>query len=277
MGPNALRYAGLDNQLRQLGYILKDYGNVRVPVRDTLSTERGLTFLPSVANVCEEIYRIGRDAITAGELPIFLGGDHSIAMGSIGSVTHAEPVGVLWIDAHGDFNTPATSLSGNLHGMSLATLLGFGVPKLVDLGRPSPKLIADQVVLIGTRDLDVQERRLLGENKITVFTIREIDEQGIATVTNKALNRLSHLSRLHVSLDMDILDPTEAPGVGTPVPGGLTYREAHLLMEIIADCAHVDSMDVVEINPILDERNHTSELAVRLIAALLGQTRGEIA
>jgi len=274
MGPNALRYAGLDNRLQRLGYILEDYGNISVPTRDMLTAEHELAFLPSVANVCKEIYQIGREVIAARQLPIFLGGDHSIAMGNIGGVTHVEPVGVLWIDAHGDFNTPATSPSGNLHGMPLAVLLGHGAPELVNLGRPGPKLIAYQIVLIGTRDLDEQERQLLMENKITVYTMREIDERGIATVANEALDRLSHLSRLHISLDMDGIDPTEAPGVGTPILGGLTYREAHLLMEIIADRACIGSVDIVEINPILDQRNHTSELAVALVTALLGETRG---
>nr|VFJ57618.1 MAG: arginase [Candidatus Kentron sp. FM]VFJ73965.1 MAG: arginase [Candidatus Kentron sp. FM]VFK21627.1 MAG: arginase [Candidatus Kentron sp. FM] len=305
MGPNALRYAELDSRLRRLGYPLEDHGNIKVPNREMLTTPHAtntpsgkssqladpredshraalageastggkLDFLPSVAGVCREIYRIGRSVIAAGQLPIFLGGDHSIAVGSIGGVTHCEPVGVLWIDAHGDFNTPATSPSGNLHGMPLATLLGHGAPEWVDVGRAGPKLAADRVVLIGIRDLDGQERQLLVKSGVTFYTMRDIDELGIATVANKALERLSHLSHLHVSLDMDVLDPAEAPGVGTPVYGGLTYREAHLLMEVIADRAHVCSIDVVEINPILDHRNHTSELAVNLVASLLGQAR----
>nr|VFK59993.1 MAG: arginase [Candidatus Kentron sp. UNK]VFK72329.1 MAG: arginase [Candidatus Kentron sp. UNK] len=273
MGPNALRYAGLDDRLRQLGYTVKDYGNITTPLRDTLQTERKLAFLPSVTSVCEEIYQLGCKVIATGQLPVFLGGDHSIAIGSIGGVTPTEPSGVLWIDAHGDFNTPATSPSGNLHGMSLAALLGHGASELVNLGRPGPKLTADQVVLIGARDLNEQERQLLIENKITIYTMREIDARGIATVTSEALDRLNHLPRLHISLDMDALDPMEASGVGIPVPGGLTYREAHLLMEIIADCAYVGSVDIVEINPILDQRNHTSELAVELITSLLRKKR----
>ena len=272
MGPSALRYAGLDDRLRSLGCTINDRGNVDTPVRDTLPPEGGLTYLPAVAETCNAIYQAGRQAIEAGALPLFIGGDHSIAAGTIGGVTHNQPTGVLWIDAHGDFNTPDTSPSGNLHGMPLAALLGFGAPELVNVGRPGPKLAAEQVVLIGIRDLDVQERELLKESGICVYTMREIDERGMATVAGEALNRLSEFPQLHVSLDMDSLDPNEAPGVGTPVPGGLTYREAHLLMEIIADCACVDSVDVVEINPILDHRNHTAKIATELIASLLGQS-----
>jgi arginase len=193
-------------------------------------------------------------------------------MGTIGGVTHQEPGGVLWIDAHGDFNTPQTSPSGNLHGMPLAVLLGLGAPELVHLGRPGPKLEPSQVILIGVRDLDPGERVLIKKQGVGVYTMRDIDEKGMAQVAGEALERLSHLPRLHISLDMDSLDPTTAPGVGTPVPGGLTYREAQLLMEIIADQAKVGSIDVVEINPILDRHNETGRVALELIASLLGQS-----
>ncbi len=272
MGPGALRYAGLSDRLRRIGCTIEDQGNIETPVRDTLPPEGGLTFLPAVAQVCERVYQMGQAAVAEDCLPIFIGGDHSIAVGTIGGVTDQEPVGVLWVDAHGDFNTPDTSPSGNLHGMPLAALMGIGAPALVNLGRPGPKLDPSQVVLIGIRDLDPQEREAIKENGVGVYTMREIDERGLATVANEALDRLSRFSRVHVSLDMDSLDPDEAPGVGTPVPGGLTYREAHLLMEIIADCACVGSMDVVEINPILDNRNHTAKIATELIASLLGQS-----
>lgn len=272
MGPSALRYAGLNQRLRRLGWTIEDGGNIETPVRDTLPPEGGITYLPSVASVCRLIYDIGRQAVTAGSLPIFIGGDHSIAVGTIGGVTHSEPCGVLWIDAHGDFNTPETSPSGNLHGMPLAALMGLGAPELVNLGRPGPKLNASQVILIGIRDLDPQERDLIKQSGVVVYTMREIDERGIATVAREALERLEQFSQIHVSLDMDSLDPAAAPGVGTPVPGGLTYREAHLLMEIIADCACVGSVDVVEINPILDNRNQTAKIAMELLASLLGQS-----
>ncbi|MDX1524118.1 MAG: arginase [Anaerolineae bacterium] len=272
MGPGALRYAGLAQRLRRLGYTIEDHGNIDTPVRDTLPPEGGLAFLPAVEQACQTIYQAGQKAVAAGCLPLFIGGDHSIAVGTIGGVSHDERIGVLWIDAHGDFNTPESSPSGNLHGMPLAALTGLGTPALVDLGRTGPKLKAADVILIGVRDLDQQERHLVKQSGIGVYTMREIDERGMATVANEALERLSHLSRLHISLDMDSLDPSEAPGVGTPVSGGLTYREAHLLMEIIADCACVGSIDVVEINPILDHRNHTAKIAVELIASLLGQS-----
>jgi arginase len=272
MGPSALRYAGLDDHLRRLGYQVEDYGNIAIPIRDLLPTQGGLEFLPAVVQACEEMYQAGQIAIAAGRFALFLGGDHSIAVGTIGGVTHAEPAGLIWVDAHGDFNTPQSSPSGNLHGMPLAALLGLGVPALVNLGRPGPKLTAADVVLIGVRSLDPEEKTLLKESRVKVYTMREIDERGIAAIAHEALARLNHLPRLHISLDMDSLDPHEAPGVGTPVPGGLSYREAHLLMEIIADCACVGSMDVVEINPILDERNRTAKMALELIASLLGQS-----
>lgn len=272
MGPSAIRYAGLRNRLSRLGCNIEDKGNIETPVRDTLPLEGGLAFLPAVVDACETIYQAGRVAIAENYLPVFIGGDHSIAVGTVGGVSHDEPTGVLWIDAHGDYNTPDTSPSGNLHGMPLATLMGLGAPEWVNVGRPGPKLDPSQVILIGIRDLDQQERKALKESGVGIYTMREIDERGLATVAGEALERLSHLSRIHVSLDMDSLDPSEAPGVGTPVPGGLTYREAHLLMEIIADCACVGSIDVVEINPILDSQNHTAKIAVELIASLLGQS-----
>jgi len=272
MGPSALRYAGLNKRLSRLEYKVEDQGNIETKERDTLPPEGGLAYIPAIVEVCQTIYRRGKIAIAEDSLPIFIGGDHSIAVGTIGGVTHNEPVGVLWIDAHGDFNTPETSPSGNLHGMPLAVLMGLGSPELVNLGHPGPKLEASQVILIGLRNVDSQEREAIKKSGIGVYTMREIDERGIAAVAHEALERLSQVSRIHVSLDMDSLDPSEAPGVGTPVPGGLTYREAHLLMEIIADCACVGSLDVVEINPILDHRNHTAKIAVELIASLLGES-----
>lgn len=272
MGPGALRYAGLDNRLRAIGCRVEDCGNIEVPVRDTLPPEGGLAYLPAVVEACQAMYRQGRQAVSDGCLPLFIGGDHSIAAGTIGGVTHDAPCGVLWIDAHGDFNTPDTSPSGNLHGMPLAVLLGHGPPELVNLGRPGPKLAPADVALIAVRDLDPAEKAALKQSGVGIYTMREIDERGMAAVAREALRRLGHRPRLHISLDMDALDPAEAPGVGTPVPGGLTYREAHLLMELIADTGRAASIDVVEINPILDNRNCTSEMAIKLIASLLGQS-----
>jgi arginase len=272
MGPSALRYAGLNDRLRRLGYLIEDHGNIETPVRDTLPPEGGLAFLPAVMQTCELIYQAGQAARAAGAIPIFVGGDHSIAIGAIGGVTHHQPAGVLWVDAHGDFNTPDTSPSGNIHGMPLAALLGYGPTELVNVGRAGPLLRPDQVILIGVRDLDPEERLLLKSSGVGIYTMHDIDKRGVAAVAEEALARLSGFAHLHVSLDMDSLDPDEAPGVGTPVSGGLTYREAHLLMEIIAGSAQVGSLDVVEINPILDHRNRTAFIATELVASLLGQT-----
>ncbi len=271
MGPSALRYAELAARLRKLGYEVEDIGNLEVRVRDTLSPEGGLTFLPSVVHTCNLAYEQGRRAVAEGCIPIFIGGDHSIAAGTVGGVTHDGPSGLLWIDAHGDFNTSESSLSGNIHGMPLAALLGYGAPELVNVGRPGPKLRSTEVVLFGVRDLDDHERALLKESGITIYTMRDIDERSIPVVLHEALDRLHHLSRLHVSLDLDCLDPWDAPGVGTPVPGGFTYREAHLIMELLYDSGKVGSIDVVEINPILDQKNHTANQAAELLASLLGK------
>jgi arginase len=272
MGPSALRYAGLDDRLRQLGCTVNDCGNVEIPVRDELPLEGGLEYLPAVVEACRAAYDAGIDAISSGAQPVFLGGDHSIALGTVAAAASRGSVGVLWIDAHGDFNTPETSPSGNLHGMPLAALTGQGTPEMVDLATPGPTIQESDVVLLGLRSVDPQEREFLRSSDVNIYTMREIDEQGIGHVAHEALERLGGCEILHVSLDMDVLDPREAPGVGTPVPGGLTYREAHLLMEIVASSTRVGSLDVVEINPILDERNRTAEIAVELISSLLGQS-----
>ena len=272
MGPSALRYAGLTERLRRLGYPTEDMGNLEIPERATLPPEGGMMFLPAVVAACESIYETARRAKAEGRLPIFLGGDHSISIGTIGGATHDEPVGVLWIDAHGDFNTPETSPSGNIHGMPLAALRGHGAPELVNIGRPGAKVSATDVMLFGIRDLDEHEKVMLRESGMGIYTMREIDDRGLATCAREALTRLSHCSRVHVSLDLDCMDPREAPGVGTPVTGGLTYREAHLLMELIAEGTEISSIDVVEVNPILDIKNRTAEIALELIASLLGKS-----
>jgi arginase len=272
LGPGALRYAGISARLAGLGYDVEDVGNVEVPVRDVLTSERQLHYLPSIWRICEEVYAAGRKAVEDGCIPIFMGGDHSLAIGSIGGVSHDHPAGVIWIDAHGDFNTPETSLTGNIHGMCVAALLGEGFPELVHVGRRGPKLQPSDIVMIGLRELDPQEKLRLRASGITIYTMRDIDEQGMAGVAREALGRLKHLSRLHVSLDLDGLDPMEVPGVGTTSPGGLTYREAQLLMEIIADTGQTSSFDIVEINPILDHSNKTAKIAVELAASLFGMT-----
>ena len=272
LGPTALRYAGLGPALSRLGYRVEDRGNIETVERDSLPEEPGLGFLRPVVDACERIYDASRRAVADGAVPLVLGGDHSIAVGTVGGVSHEQRTGVLWIDAHGDFNTPDTSPSGNLHGMPLAALCGHGAPELVDAGRPGPKLRPEDVVLFGVRDLDPGEQALIQEAGITTYTMRQIDERGLAPLALEALERLGHLDRLHVSLDMDSIDPREAPGVGTQAPGGLSYREGHLLMELIAEHGGLGSVDVVEVNPILDHQNQTAKLALGLLSSLFGRS-----
>lgn len=276
MGPSAVRYAGLHERLRRLGYEVHDGGNISVPVVEEISeheraTQPNARHLDAVVATCQTLYEAACNLIQPDEVAIFLGGDHSMSIGSVASIAGRGETGVLWIDAHGDYNTPESSLSGNVHGMPVAALLGEGPDALINVGFPGPKLRPTQVVMVGIRDLDGAERQRLARGGISVFTMTDIDEHGIAHVTRRALDRIAHLPNLHVSLDMDSLDPDVAPGVGTPVRGGLSYREAHLLMELLAASGKVRSMDIVEINPILDNHNQTAELAVELAASLLGQ------
>jgi len=271
MGPSALRYAHLQARLEGLGHRVHDAGNVAVPNPEEDVAEGTDRRLGAVSAVCQTVYEAARPWVAAGDFAIFLGGDHSISIGSVAAAAECGSIGVIWVDAHSDFNTPETSPSGNIHGMPVASLLGEGPEPLVRIGVNGPKLKNSEVIQIGIRNLDPPERERLIHSGIHVFTMRHLDELGMAVVARQALDRLRHLPRIHVSLDMDSLDPDEAPGVGTPVPGGLTYREAHLLMEILGDSGRVQSLDIVEINPILDNRNRTAELAVELAASLLGQ------
>ncbi len=270
MGVGALRCAGLSSRLQRLGHTVIDAGNVAMPVRDALPAADRRYILDALVRANRAIARAAGESVRQGQKPVFLGGDHAVSIGSLSGVTRTEPCSVIWIDAHADFNTPATSLSGNIHGMALAVLTGSGPRELVDLGRKGPKLDPADVVLVGVRDLDAGERTRLRKSGITVYTMREVDESGINGVMRKARSVLDRHRRIHVSLDMDAMDPTVAPGVGTPVPGGLTYREAHLIMELLADTGRVASLDIVEINPILDERNQTALLATDLASSLFG-------
>ncbi len=270
-GPSAVRYAHLKARLEELGHTVLDEGNVAAPNPEEHVAEGTGRRLRAVTAVCQTLFDRACAWRDAGDFAIFLGGDHSISIGSIAAAAQGAPIGVIWIDAHSDFNTPETSPSGNIHGMPMAVLTGEGPDALVNVGVPGPKVKSSQVVQIGIRNLDALERDRLLRSGMHVFTMRHVDELGMAVVARQALDRLRHLPRIHVSLDMDSLDPAEAPGVGTPVPGGLTYREAHLLMEILGDSGRVESLDIVEINPILDEMNKTAELAVELAASLLGQ------
>ncbi len=272
IGPVAIRYAGLSATLKRLGYHSHDVGNINVPGHYTL-TDRGFEDrLPLIRAACEETYELARRAIKDDTIPIFLGGDHSASIGSIGGITHESDCGLIWVDAHGDFNTPETSITGNIHGMALAILCGRGPKELVDVGRTGPKLKPEQVVLIGPRELDDIERQNLKDSGCTIFTMHDIDARGMSRIIDQGLEKLSCCDHIHVSLDMDSIDPNEAPGVGTPVAGGLTYREAQLLMEIISDTGRLRSLDIMETNPILDIGNRTAQTAVSLAASLFGKS-----
>lgn len=271
MGPSAIRYASLAKKLRKLGYECHDSGDIVIPGHYALANTSLQERLPLICNGCQSAYKLGQEAISRGEIPVFLGGDHSASVGTVGGVTHDSEVGLLWIDAHGDFNTPATSQSQNVHGMALAVLLGLGPDELVNVGRPGPKVRAKNVVLIGQRDLDEKEKELIRDSGCTVFTMRDVDEYGIRSIMSESLKQLSHLDKLHISLDLDVMDPLDAPGVGTPSQGGLTYREGQLIMEILADTDRLHSVDIMEINPILDIQNRTAEIAVNLISSLFGK------
>lgn len=271
MGPSAIRYAGLQQRLAKIGVEVNDGGNVSVPVVEEIDHDPrdGLAHNASViGNVCRDLHALVRDSLNARERVITLGGDHSIALGTISAaLTQPAKVGVLWIDAHGDFNTPETTPSGNVHGMVVSALMGL-CPPVLTVG--PVRLQAPQIVYIGVRDLDAEEKVALTRSGIRVFTMRQVDELGMATTVREALQWLAEADVLHVSFDMDSLDPQIAPGVGTPVPGGLTYREAHLLLEMLADDGRVRSLDLVEVNPILDDRNATAGEAVELAASLFG-------
>jgi len=271
MGPSAVRYAGLASRLRRMGYSVTDSGNIDIPVRETLLETGKEDVLPAMIKASEKIYTAARNAVEKESLPIFLGGDHSIAVGSIGGITHHNSCGVIWVDAHGDYNDPEISSSGNIHGMPLSILMGKGCTELVNIGRPGAKLKSENVVLIGVRDLDEKEREALRQSRITVYTMRDIDELGMCKVIKSAMEKLSSVDKIHVSLDVDSIDPHVAPGVGTPVPGGLTYREAQLLMEVMADSKKISSMDIVEINPMLDRYNQTAQIAIDLTVSLFGK------
>jgi arginase len=272
LGPGAVRYAGLAARLEDLGYEVHDSGNLAVPVRESLAHEKKDRYLPTIKQVCGAACLAAREAVENKRIPIFIGGDHSISIGTVPGIMWHEPAGVLWIDAHGDFNNPESSMSGNIHGMSLAVLLGQGFRELVSIGHAGAALNAEDVAVVGVRNLDDEEREMLRKSGVTVYTMRDIDERGVATVIKEALEKLSHRKRLHVSLDIDVLDPQAAPGAGTLVQGGLTYREAQLMMESISDAERLCSVDVVEINPILDTHNKTAQTAVDLIASLFGQS-----
>jgi arginase len=274
MGPSAIRYAELMQHLREkLGIAVEDLGDVNAPVPE--STDAGddrARFLPQILALCDRVATLVADARAKDAMPLVLGGDHSIALGTLVGLAAAAggPGGVVWVDAHGDLNTPESSPSGNVHGMVLAAALGLCGPGFAHDGWTLPAVEAGRISLVGIRSLDQGERELLGRLDAKVFTMSEIDRVGIEPCMREALAHASGPNFVHVSLDMDVVDPEHAPGVGTPVRGGLSYREAHLAMEIVAESGIVGSLDVVEVNPVLDRENATAKLAVELVASALG-------
>jgi arginase len=272
MGPSAIRYAGLKPRIEELGRRCLDWGDVitAVPEASAVGDER-VRFLAQIKETCERIADNVAHAVKDGFVPLVLGGDHSLALGTLGGLARASgPGGVIWLDAHGDLNRPSTSPTGNVHGMALAAALGLGGPEFESDAYVLPALEPPRVALVGVRSLDPGERDLLVELDALVFTMSDLDRVGVETAMNESLEHVAGPGFVHVSLDMDVVDPEVAPGVGTPVRGGLSYREAHLALELIAESGLARSLEVVEVNPILDRENQTARLAVELVASALG-------
>lgn len=279
MGPSALRIAGLGAALRRLGYTVAREEDIPAPAMETRSTEnREARFKPEILEVCTNLSNKVKSILEANEFPLIIGGDHSIAMGTVSGVSsfyhdQNKKIGLIWFDAHGDMNTPGTSPSGNIHGMPLSHLLGQGDEDLKNIAGFHPKVDAKNVALIGVRDLDAGERRIIRESGIHAFTMREIDEQGMAAVAAQALEIVNDgTAGFHISFDVDGCDPTVIPGSGTLVPGGVTFREAHLLLEYCADDGNLISMEVAELNPFLDDRNVSAKRALQLILSAMGKS-----
>ena len=278
MGPSAIRVAQLQTRLAKLGYVAEDCGNVAVEQPENRPVgNQAARYLGEIQRTCARLAATVEKTLGEGRWPLVLGGDHSVAMGTIAGVAKhfrkkKQRIGVIWVDAHADMNTPETSPSGNIHGMPLACTLGMGPPELAGLAGFSPKVLAKNVALVGIRDVDQLEKPHVRDSGIRAFTMREIDERGLRTVMAEAIQRASEgTAGFHLSLDMDVVDPHEAPGVGTPVRGGFTFREAHLAMEVACDSGAMVSMEVVEVNPVLDVANRTAELAVELVMSALGK------
>lgn len=278
MGPSALRVAGLQTRLKQLGRQVEDIGNVPVPqAEEQHYGDKNAKYLAEIAETCKGLAETVRRTLDEGLIPLVLGGDHSIAVGTTAGVAdhfnaQSKRIGMIWLDAHGDMNTPESSPSGNVHGMPLASIMGFGPPQLVGLASVKPMVEPRNVALVGIRELDSKERRFAKESGVHVFTMRDLDERGMREVMAEALRFAGDdTAGIAVSLDMDFVDPSDAPGVGTPVRGGATYREAHLAMEMIADSHSMVSFELVEINPVIDLHNATALLGVELVLSGLGK------
>jgi arginase len=279
MGPSAVRVAGLGKRLNTLGFDVTDLGNVPVTQAESVGDEgpADAKYLPQIAATCERLGELVAEALADGKIPLVLGGDHSIATGTVAGVARFyresnQKIGLLWMDAHADMNTPQSSPSGNVHGMPLACCVGVGPKELAGMFGFAPKVDAANVALIGIRDVDTLEGGNVRDTGVRAFTMRDIDERGLRSVMDEAIAIASDgTAGIHLSLDMDFLDPEFAPGVGTPVRGGVTYREAHLAMEVISDSGNMVSMEVVEVNPVIDEVNRTADLAVELILSAMGK------
>ncbi|HEX9614180.1 MAG TPA: arginase [Bacteroidota bacterium] len=278
MGPSAIRIAGVSEKLTALGHTVIEEGDipVKAPELQKIRNDK-LKYLPEIVRACTLLSARTEKILAAGGFPLILGGDHSIAIGTIGGIAsfwrrQKKHLGILWIDAHGDLNTVDTTPSGNIHGMPLASAIGLGAIELTSVGGDFKKVDPHDVVLMGTRDLDNGERKFIKQLGINIFTMEEIDKHGISVVMARALRKLETVDHLHVSFDLDGVDPQVAPGVGTPVKGGLNYREAHLIMETLNESGKINSLEIVEVNPILDNRNQSAEFAVELIQSGFGKT-----
>jgi len=278
MGPSAVRVSGLEARLEALGHIVEDAGNIAVALPEQKKEgDPHAKYLKEITATCTKHAELVVKTLEAGKMPIVLGGDHSVAAGTVAGIAsfyrrQEQKIGLLWIDAHSDINTPDSSPSGNVHGMPLAALMGLGPPELSNIMGPAPKVLPENCVLVGIRDVDAIEKENIRRAGVEVFTMRDIDERGMRAVMEEALRMAGRGTvGYHVSLDMDWIDPEDAPGVGTPVRGGATYREAHLAMEIIADHARMLGFEIVEVNPVIDEHNRTADLAVELTLSAFGK------
>lgn len=271
MGPSAIRYAGLSDRLLGAGIEVEDRGNVEAPLAETRATgDERARFLDAILETCGRIAGEVERARSDGLTPLVLGGDHSIAIGTMSGLAASGPGGVLWLDAHGDLNTPETTPSGNVHGMPLAAVLGVCGESFSNDGLRLPAVDSNRVALVGVRSLDPGEQALVRELGVAVYTISDLDRRGVEPVMDEALEQIGGGAFVHVSVDLDVVDPEVAPGVGEPVRGGLSYREAHLALELVAEAGVLDSLELVEVNPIRDHENTTAELAVELAASALG-------
>jgi arginase len=278
MGPSALRVGGIAHHLKAIGHQVEDIGNVLVKQPEEQHYgEKRAKYLAEIVETSKGLAQIVEKALEEGQVPLVLGGDHSVAMGTVGGVSSyfrkkEKRVGLVWLDAHADMNTPESSPSGNIHGMPLAAIAGYGPDELTQLAGPKPMVNPRNISLVGVRDIDARERKIIKESGVHVFTMRDLDERGMREVMAEALRfAQDETDGICVSLDLDFVDPTDAPGVGTPVRGGVTYREAHLAMEMIADTKGVVSLEIVEVNPVIDQHNQTAMLGIELVLSGLGK------